>query len=167
MLRPLHLPSTLALLAGLIPLVAAEEKQPTPEQEQFFEKKVRPVLAGNCWECHGEKKQESNFRLDSRAAILEGGVSGRRGAVAGQPDKSLLVKAIHHVGDIKMPPEDKLTDTEIADISKWVEMGLPWPKSQSANCKALKSVRRKSGRRCGLSNPCSDQRFPRRAMRRG
>ena len=52
-----------------------------------------------------------------------------RGAVAGQPERSLLVKAIHHVGDIKMPPKDKLTDAEIADISKWVEMGLPWPKS--------------------------------------
>ena len=129
MLRPLHLLSTLALLAWLASSVAADEKPTTPEQEQFFEKKVRPVLASNCWECHGEKKQESNFRLDSRTAILEGGASGQRGAVAGQPDKSLLVKAIHHVGDIKMPPEDKLTDTEIADISKWVEMGLPWPKS--------------------------------------
>jgi cytochrome c553 len=129
MLRPLHLLSILALLAGLLPSAAADENAPTPEQEQFFEKKVRPVLASNCWECHGEKKQESNFRLDSRTAILEGGASGQRGAVAGQPDKSLLVKAIHHVGDIKMPPEDKLTDTEIADISKWVEMGLPWPKS--------------------------------------
>lgn len=129
MLRPLHLLSILALVAWLVPSAAAGENQPTPEQEQFFEKKVRPVLAGNCWECHGEKKQESSFRLDSRVAILAGGDSGERGAVAGQPDKSLLVKAIHHVGDVKMPPEKKLSDAEIADISTWVEMGLPWPKS--------------------------------------
>ncbi|MCE9527400.1 MAG: DUF1549 domain-containing protein, partial [Planctomycetales bacterium] len=124
-----HLLSTLALLAWCASIAMAEEKLPSPEQEQFFEKKVRPVLVGNCFECHSDKKQESNFRLDSRAALLEGGASGQRGAVAGQPDKSQLVKAIHHLGDIKMPPEKKLTDTEIADISKWVEMGLPWPKS--------------------------------------
>jgi hypothetical protein len=129
MLRPLHLFSILALLARPTSFADAEEKAPTPEQEQFFEQKVRPVLAANCWECHSEKKQESNFRLDSRAAILEGGASGERGAVAGQPDKSLLVKAIHHVGDIKMPPENKLSDAQIADLSKWVEIGLPWPKS--------------------------------------
>lgn len=127
--RPLHLLSILALLAWLIPSAPAEEKPPTAEQEQFFEKKVRPVLVSNCWECHGEKKQESSFRLDSRVAILEGGDSGERGAVAGEPDKSLLVKAIHHVGDVKMPPEKKLSDAEIADISTWVEMGLPWPRS--------------------------------------
>ncbi|MFN0019913.1 MAG: PSD1 and planctomycete cytochrome C domain-containing protein [Pirellulaceae bacterium] len=129
MLRLPHLLLPLALLAWLLPYAKAEEKPPTPEQEQFFEKKIRPVLVGNCFECHSDKKQESNFRLDSRAALLEGGVSGQRGAVAGQPDKSQLVKAIHHLGDIKMPPEKRLTDTEIADISKWVEMGLPWPKS--------------------------------------
>jgi mono/diheme cytochrome c family protein len=129
MLRIPHLLFPLALLAWLVPSATADEIPPTPEQEQFFEKKVRPVLAGNCWECHGEKKQESSFRLDSRAAILKGGDSGDRGAESGQPEKSLLVKAIQHSGDVKMPPEKKLTDGEIADISRWVEMGLPWPKS--------------------------------------
>ena len=128
----LHLLSTLALLACFSPCAWGDEKPPTPEPEQFFEKSVRPVLVANCFECHADKKQESNFRVDSRAALLEGGASGQRGAVAGQPDKSLLVKAIHHVGDIKMPPEKKLADTEIAALSKWVEMGLPWPKSSES-----------------------------------
>ena len=45
----------------------AENPSPvTPEQERFFEEKVRPLLAANCWECHGAKKQESGLRLDSR-----------------------------------------------------------------------------------------------------
>ncbi len=129
MLRLPHLLMFLALLTWLHPWARADEKPPAAEQEQFFEKKVRPVLSANCWECHGERKQESSFRLDSRAAILKGGDSGASGAVPGQSDKSLLVKAIQHVGDIKMPPEKKLTDLEIADLSKWVEMGLPWPKT--------------------------------------
>src|SRR6476660_8042179 len=76
----------------------------TPEQERFFEEKVRPVLAANCLECHGAKKQESGLRLDSRPAVIEGGDSGERAVVPGDPDRSLLVKAINHLGEYHMPP---------------------------------------------------------------
>ena len=48
----------------------------SPEQEAFFEQKVRPLLVTHCQECHGEKKQEGGLRLDSRAAILKGSESG-------------------------------------------------------------------------------------------
>src|SRR6187401_3866005 len=65
----------------------------TPEQEKFFEEKVRPVLATRCWQCHGEKKQESGLRLDSRQAAIDGGDSGERAVVPLEPDRSLLVKA--------------------------------------------------------------------------
>ena len=84
--RPLNLPSPSQLRV-------------TPEQERFFEEKVRPLLATNCLECHGAKKQESGLRLDSRQAVIDGGDSGERAVVPGDPDRSLLVKAINHVGD--------------------------------------------------------------------
>src|SRR4051812_21951675 len=86
----------------------------TPEQEKLFEEKVRPLLAANCFECHGPKKQESGLRLDSRAAVIEGGDSGERAVVPGEPDRSLLIKAVNHVGDYHMPPKRKLADDEIA-----------------------------------------------------
>src|SRR5437667_490994 len=110
-------------LGGLaVHSLAAEEPASamTPEQERFFEEKVRPLLAANCLECHGAKKQESGLRLDSRPALIEGGDSGERAVVPGDPDRSLLVKAINHVGDYHMPPKRKLGDDEIAALTEWV-----------------------------------------------
>src|SRR5687767_1962747 len=60
-----------------------------PEQEKFFEDKVRPLLATKCQKCHGAEKQESGLRLDSRAALLAGGDTGEAMAIAESPDKSL------------------------------------------------------------------------------
>jgi len=110
---------------------ANEAPQPTPEQEKFFEEKIRPILATKCQSCHGVEKQESDLRLDSRAALLKGGATGEHGAVAGDPDKSLLLKAVRYEGDIKMPPDekDKLSPEQIAALAEWVKMGLPWPAS--------------------------------------
>src|SRR5438045_8884519 len=83
------------LSAGPAQLPADEPPAPiTVEQEKLFEEKVRPLLASNCFECHGPKKQESGLRLDSRAALIEGGDSGERAVVPGEPDRSLLIKAV-------------------------------------------------------------------------
>ena len=54
-------------------------------REHFFEQNVRPLLAENCYSCHGEKKQKGGLRLDSLEAILKGGESGPA-VVAGKPD---------------------------------------------------------------------------------
>src|SRR5262245_24448032 len=67
--------------------------------EAFFEARVRPVLAERCWKCHGEAKQSSGLRLDSRAALLEGGGEGPA-IVPGKPDESPLVRAIRHEGEV-------------------------------------------------------------------
>ncbi len=100
-----------------------------PEQLDFFEDRIRPLLTRHCLECHGPQKSESELRLDSRDAILAGGSSGNAGAVAGEPDTSLIVQAVRHAGDFEMPPNRKLSENEIADLVRWVEMKLPWPKS--------------------------------------
>src|SRR5262245_11006043 len=73
-------------------LVTAEDSSVviTPQQEKFFEEKVRPLLANHCLDCHGAQKQESGLRLDSRQSVLKGGDSGEPAAVAGHPEQSLL-----------------------------------------------------------------------------
>jgi cytochrome c553 len=105
----------------------------TAEQEQFFEAKVRPILAARCLDCHGPKKEESGLRLDSRQAALDGGDSGERAVVPGDPDRSLLVTAINRAGDIHMPPETKLPAGEIEILTDWIRQGLPWPQSSQAD----------------------------------
>jgi cytochrome c553 len=108
----------------LVESVAADDDR---EALEFFEREVRPVLVEHCQKCHGAEKQESDLRLDSRDRLLQGGVSGA--AVSpGEPEKSLLIAAVRHEGDTKMPPEEKLTERQIASLIRWVELGAPWPK---------------------------------------
>jgi len=120
-----------AFLLGLLPLLgAAEGPVPTPAQREFFEKEVRPVLAENCYSCHGPKKQKSGLRLDSREFILKGGEVGPV-AVPGNPAASRLILSINHAKqkDIEaMPGEgEKLPANQIAALTEWVKQGLPWP----------------------------------------
>src|SRR5437667_11104042 len=81
--------------------------EPSAQDVAFFENKVRPILAEHCFKCHGPKKQESELRVDGRAALLRGGASGPA-LVAGKPADSLLLKAVRHEGELKMPPARKL-----------------------------------------------------------
>src|SRR5262245_19873349 len=100
-----------ALLASLCCLGPADSAlradppgTPTPQQLEFFEARVRPVLAEHCFSCHGPKKQTAGLRLDSRAALLRGGESGPA-SVPGQPEKSLLINAVRHSRALRMPPK--------------------------------------------------------------
>jgi mono/diheme cytochrome c family protein len=117
-----------ALLLALPPAsIAQEGKEPNAEALRFFESKVRPILAENCFRCHGPEKQKGHLRLDSRAAILQGGEIGPA-MVAGNAEKSLFIKAVRQTDpDFKMPPTGKLTREQIDDLVRWVNAGAPWP----------------------------------------
>ncbi len=95
-------------------------------EEEFFEAKVRPVLAEHCVGCHGAEKAKGGLRLDARASMLKGG-DGGPAVVPGQPEKSALVEAVRYDGEIQMPPNGKLKDAEIAALSDWVRRGAHWP----------------------------------------
>jgi hypothetical protein len=95
------------------------------EGEEFFERKVRPVLVTRCQGCHGAEKQFAALRLDSRDSILRGGMKGPA-AVPGQPEASLLIRAVRHLGP-KMPMGEKLPEAEIAVLEEWVRAGMVWP----------------------------------------
>ena len=103
----------------------------SPEQVEFFEREVRPVLADQCYSCHGAEKQKAELRLDSRDAVLKGGDGGAV-VVLGKPEESSLIKSIRHEGDSKMPAKaPKLSDPQIAALTEWVRMGLPWPEGET------------------------------------
>src|SRR5262245_32512168 len=119
---------TLPILLATLALPAQAEKKPGPEAVEFFEKHVRPVLAEKCAACHGQKVQRGGLRLDGRAELLKGSDSGPA-LVAGETEKSLLIKAVRHQGELKMPPKekDRLDDQAVGALVAWVKMGAPWP----------------------------------------
>ncbi len=127
---PSELPQPMA--AGAVEK-AAEEPKPTAEQLQFFENRVRPILVEHCQKCHGEKKSQASLRLDSREGVMRGGDQGPV-IIAGKPAESELIRAVRYEdADLKMPPEAKLKDEQIADLTKWVEMGAPFPATAKSN----------------------------------
>jgi cytochrome c553 len=105
--------------------------KPSAEVVRFFENKVRPVLAEQCFRCHGADKQKGKLRLDSRAAALAGGERGPA-FVPGDPDKSLLLQAVRQQGALVMPPGRKLRAEQIADLTQWIRLGAPWPAGDAA-----------------------------------
>ncbi len=99
-----------------------------PASPEFFESKVRPILAASCFGCHTESAM-GGLRLDSAAALAKGGKRGPA-IIPGDPDKSLLITAIRHSdANLKMPMGNKLKDNQIADMEAWVKAGAVWPKS--------------------------------------
>lgn len=121
-----------ALVAGL--LLAASRSvtaiELSPEDLDFFEKQVRPLLVKRCFECHGGAKSRGGLSLNIAAGWQKGGESGLA-IVPGKPEESLLIAAINY-RSLEMPPADKggkLPGDEIAVLTKWVAMGAPDPRT--------------------------------------
>lgn len=123
------------LLLAFAPLAHGQpSRQPAadPNLGEFFESKVRPVLAEHCFSCHGPQKQRGDVRLDAREHLFKPRDEGPI-VVPGQPEKSALVRAIRQTGDIKMPPKGKLNSQQIDDLAAWVKLGAVWPVTKSTS----------------------------------
>lgn len=116
---------SMALATIAVPFARADE------HADFFEARIRPVLVGTCFRCHGETKTGGGLRIDARSLLLSGGESGPA-LVTGKPAESLLIRAIRREADVSaMPPEkDKaLRADQIADFEKWIRDGAVWPET--------------------------------------
>jgi hypothetical protein len=138
MLRPANLP--LCLTLALIAPAASAAAEPSREGVEYFEKHIRPVLADRCYSCHSTAadKSRGGLLLDTRDALHKGGDNGPA-IVPGQPDKSRLIQAIKHTGDVKaMPPKDehRLSPEQVAHFEAWVSMGAPDPRITAASAPA-------------------------------
>jgi hypothetical protein len=99
------------------------------DSSEFFETKVRPILAQNCYSCHTNSVL-GGLRLDSFEAMRRG---GRRGPaiLPGDPENSLVIQALRHSAPdgLKMPMGNKLKDADIEVLAAWIKAGAVWPKS--------------------------------------
>ena len=115
----------LGLPFGLVQSASAEEL--TPEQVDFFETRVRPVLVNHCAECHGADVQEAGLRLDHRTTAMKGSDVGPV-IVPGNVEASRLVHAIRRTDDeTQMPPDEALSDEAVASLETWIRGGAHWP----------------------------------------
>lgn len=122
----------MAVLPASVSLsVAAAAGDPTPAQAEFFEKRIRPVLAETCYRCHSAESEalKGGLKVDSREALLKGGENGPA-IVPGDPEHSRLVEAVRWGNpDLQMPPRKRLAPAQVADLEAWVRDGAPWPKA--------------------------------------
>src|ERR1700678_1210751 len=106
--------------------------QTGPDDDIFFEAKIRPVLIESCFRYRGGTKARNDLRVDSKDALLKGGKRGPA-LVPGQPEQSLLLQAMQHTDkDMRMPPGKKLPDHVLTDFAAWIKRGAPWPKNDLA-----------------------------------
>ena len=98
-----------------------------------FESEVKPIFEKHCLECHGPKKQKSDFRLDDRETALHGGESHAPNILPGKPDASPLLKFVTTADrDTRMPPKgERLTAAEVDTLKRWIAEGAVWPESAS------------------------------------
>ena len=98
---------------------------------EFFEKQVRPILAGECAMCHNEKAQSAGLDLKTANGYLAARGAGFFGA-ADNPERSLLLKALGYEQRVKMPPQGRLDAEKIDVIRRWLAQGAPWPGVEQA-----------------------------------
>ncbi len=132
-----------AVATGLAASAFAAPAKLDPDQLQFFEKKIRPVLAEHCYSCHSAKaeKLKGGLYVDSKEGLIKGGSSGTA-IVPGKPEKSLLIKDMKSTNpDDMMPPKgDRLSPQVIADFETWIRMGAPDPRAETAGAVATLKV---------------------------
>jgi mono/diheme cytochrome c family protein len=127
----------LATVAGLLAFgsaLAADSPQLPPPAaiKTDFLRDVEPIFSSRCYECHGEKKSKSGFRLDDKSRAFQGGDSGQPFLIAGKSSQSQIILRVAGLtnSDEVMPPSgERLTKEQIAILEAWIDQGANWPDS--------------------------------------
>ena len=100
------------------------------ETEIDFARQIQPILAKNCYACHGPDKSESGLNLADEKSVFAKADSGDHAIVPGELEASVLIARIKSDDeDERMPPEgDSLSPKEIKMLSAWVSQGAKWSK---------------------------------------
>jgi len=132
LVRPLIFAATitLALAAGSRPVRGEDAPRPNGDTAiEFFEKKIRPLLADNCYSCHSaDTNSKGGLRVDDRNGLVYGGENGAA-ILPGNAAESLLIRAVSYTNDdLKMPPNKQLSAEQVADLTRWINEGAAWPR---------------------------------------
>jgi hypothetical protein len=127
------------IMVLLLSLPALATPPMTPQNNEFFEQQVRPLLAQRCYACHAGLQPKGGLSLESRAGWQRGSMSGAV-VVPGDPDGSRLIKAVRHAPGVpSMPPGTQLSRHEVATLTRWVKLGAPDPRDGAKSPSAASS----------------------------
>ena len=119
----------LSLSLALCPLGVATAENEAVDRD-FVHQKIVPLLESRCFACHGpeeireEEHPGGGLLLTSRDAMMRGGDTGPA-IIPGDPDKSLLMKAVDW-DELEMPPDTKMPVQETELFARWIRAGAPW-----------------------------------------
>lgn len=114
---------------GLSGVLAGSSKSTQRAQTLDFNRDIRPILANNCFKCHGSDPAGvmAGLRLDDAKSATSALKDGKHAIVPGRPNESELVRRIMAKDeDERMPPpftHKSLKDSEKQTIIKWIEEG--------------------------------------------
>jgi hypothetical protein len=125
----------LAAVVAFTPIAAPADvpnSSPSAQSKKVdYNRDVRPILADNCFKCHGpdEKQRKAKLRLDTREGLLAA-TSGGNAVAPGHADKSEVIARITatEANSVMPPPKTgkKLTPDQIATLKAWIDQGATW-----------------------------------------
>ena len=130
----------------------------TPEQTEFFEKQVRPLLAAKCQACHNQKVKTAGLDLSTGEGFVHGGQSGVLIAKEA-PAESRLLKVVSYDERQKMPPTGKLKPAELETLANWVKLGALWPGAPTESAAPAEKPKTSGVRVNGMKLTDSDRGF--------
>ena len=115
------------LAAGLLAagFSAARAQPASVKAARFFDRRVAPILTRRCLGCHNQELKDGGVSFLDRDSLLKDGSRGPA-IVPGDPERSVLIRAIRHNAEPKMPPGPKLAAKDIDTLTEWVRLGVPW-----------------------------------------
>ncbi len=152
---------SIVFFAASLSLAQAQEANPlSPQQIEFFESKVRPLLVEHCYECHSGGEEQGGLRLDHRQGLRRGGDTGP--AINEERlGESLLLRAVGYEDfDLQMPPSGKLPAESIRVFQEWVTTGAGDPRVLDPNASQASGMSVEQGREFWSMRPVTKPKVP-------
>jgi mono/diheme cytochrome c family protein len=133
-----------AILIATLALAAAQNKQDQPKTDTVrktdFAHDIQPILAANCYKCHGPAMQMARLRLDAKKTALAGGQSGKV-ILPGNAAGSILYQRVSGTTKLERMPmgPTALSPEQIALIRDWINQGADWPDGVGAQIAEIKT----------------------------
>jgi ankyrin repeat protein len=126
--------------AAILALMLAIGEASAQTQSVDYERDVRPILAANCFGCHGPRAAQSGLRLDLRQNALRGGDYGVVIVPGNSAESKLIKRLTGPEAGVQMPPAGPLPQHQIDVLRAWIDAGADMPGRAGASAPAARET---------------------------